>query len=55
MDDVQELYPAVGRKIRAARERSAPRLSQDKLAKRLEISRRKAILTPRGGYRSSLT
>jgi transcriptional regulator with XRE-family HTH domain len=39
MDDVQGLYPAVGRKIRAARERSTPRLSQDKLAKRLGISR----------------
>ena len=39
MDDVQGLYLAVGRKIRAARERSTPRLSQDKLAKRLGISR----------------
>lgn len=39
MDHVQGLYAAVGRKIRAARERSTPRLSQDKLAKRLGISR----------------
>jgi transcriptional regulator with XRE-family HTH domain len=39
MDDVEGLYPAIGRKIRAARERSTPRLSQDKLAKRLGISR----------------
>jgi DNA-binding XRE family transcriptional regulator len=39
MDGVQGLYPAVGRKIRAARERSTPRLSQHKLANRLGISR----------------
>lgn len=39
MDDVEGLYPAIGQKIRAARERSMPRLSQDKLAKRLGISR----------------
>lgn len=39
MDDVEGLYPAVGRKIRDVRERATPRLSQDKLAKRLGISR----------------
>lgn len=39
MDDDGALYSAVGRKIREARERSNPRLSQDKLAKRLGISR----------------
>jgi DNA-binding XRE family transcriptional regulator len=39
MDDVPGLYSAVGRKIRAARDRSTPRLSQDNLAKRLGISR----------------
>jgi len=39
MDGVEGLYPAIGRKIRAVRERSTPRLSQDKLAKRLGISR----------------
>jgi DNA-binding XRE family transcriptional regulator len=39
MDDVPGLYPAVGRKIRSARDRSTPRLSQDNLAKRLGISR----------------
>jgi transcriptional regulator with XRE-family HTH domain len=39
MDDGDALYSAVGRKIREARERSNPRLSQDKLAKRLGISR----------------
>src|SRR5882762_1811167 len=39
MDDVPRLYPVVGQKIRAARERSTPRLSQDRLAKRLDISR----------------
>lgn len=39
MDDVPGLYIAVGRKIRSARDRSTPRLSQDNLAKRLGISR----------------
>jgi transcriptional regulator with XRE-family HTH domain len=39
MDDVPRLYPVVGQKIRAARDRSTPRLSQDRLAKRLGISR----------------
>jgi DNA-binding XRE family transcriptional regulator len=39
MDDVPGLYTAVGRKIRSARDRSSPRLSQDNLAKRLGISR----------------
>ena len=39
MDDVPGLYTAVGRKIRTARDRSTPRLSQDNLAKRLGISR----------------
>jgi DNA-binding XRE family transcriptional regulator len=39
MDDVPGLYTAVGRKIRSARDRSTPRLSQDNLAKRLGISR----------------
>ncbi len=39
MDDVEGLYPAVGRKIRDVRERATPRLSQDKLAKRLGMSR----------------
>jgi DNA-binding XRE family transcriptional regulator len=39
MADSSGLYRAVGRKIRTARERSEPKLSQDKLAKRLGISR----------------
>jgi DNA-binding XRE family transcriptional regulator len=39
MDDVPGLYTEVGRKIRSARDRSTPRLSQDNLAKRLGISR----------------
>jgi transcriptional regulator with XRE-family HTH domain len=39
MDDVEGLYAAVGRKIRAARDRATPNLSQDKLATRLGISR----------------
>src|SRR5579862_4028985 len=39
MDDVEGLYPAVGRKIRAARDRATPKLSQDKLATRLGVSR----------------
>lgn len=43
MDDVDALYSVVGRKIRAARERSIPRLSQDKLANRLGISRASVV------------
>jgi DNA-binding XRE family transcriptional regulator len=39
MTDFPELYAELGRKIREAREREQPRLSQDKLAKRLKISR----------------
>jgi transcriptional regulator with XRE-family HTH domain len=39
MDDVEGLYAAVGREIRTARDRATPRLSQDKLATRLGISR----------------
>jgi transcriptional regulator with XRE-family HTH domain len=39
MTDSSGLYNAVGRKIRAARERSEPKLSQANLAKRLGISR----------------
>ena len=39
MDDIQSLYRAVGAKIRAARENSAEKISQNKLSKRLDISR----------------
>jgi transcriptional regulator with XRE-family HTH domain len=39
MADSTGLYKAVGRKIRAARERLEPKLSQAKLAKKLGISR----------------
>lgn len=39
MDEVELLYAALGRKLREARERSVPRLSQAKIAKRLGISR----------------
>jgi len=39
MADSSGLYKAVGRNIRTARERSEPKLSQAKLAKRLGISR----------------
>lgn len=39
MADSTGLYKAVGRKIRTARERLEPKLSQAKLAKRLGISR----------------
>jgi len=39
MADSSGLYKAVGRKIRTARERLEPKLSQAKLAKRLGISR----------------
>src|SRR6266436_9688049 len=37
--DSHELYQEIGRKIRDARERVEPKLSQDKLAKRLGMSR----------------
>jgi DNA-binding XRE family transcriptional regulator len=39
MADYKGLYGAIGRKIRSARERSEPKLSQAKLAKKLGISR----------------
>ena len=39
MAEFDELYRELGRKIREARERSGQKLSQEKLAKRLEISR----------------
>jgi DNA-binding XRE family transcriptional regulator len=39
MTDSSALYKAVGRKIRTARERLEPKLSQAKLAKKLGISR----------------
>jgi DNA-binding XRE family transcriptional regulator len=54
MDDVEELYGAIGRKIRAARERSTPRLSQDKLAKRLGISRASIVNIEAGRQRAPL-
>jgi transcriptional regulator with XRE-family HTH domain len=43
MDDVEALYRAVGENIRNARGRSTPRLSQEKLAKRLGISRASVV------------
>lgn len=39
MTDTDDLYRELGRKIRAARERGGERLSQDKLAKQLKLSR----------------
>jgi len=39
MADSDALYRVVGRKIRETRERSGQKLSQEKLAKRLEMSR----------------
>ena len=39
MTDTEDLYRELGRKIREVRERSGEKLSQDKLAKRLKISR----------------
>ena len=39
MAEFDELYRELGRKIREARERSGQKLSQEKLAKRLGISR----------------
>jgi transcriptional regulator with XRE-family HTH domain len=55
MDDVEGLYPAIGRKIRAARERSTPRLSQDKLAKRLGISRASIVNVEAGRQHAPLS
>jgi len=39
MDEIELLYMTLGRKLRETRERSVPRLSQAKIAKRLGISR----------------
>ena len=39
MADSDDLYRELGRKIREARERPGQKISQDKLAKRLDISR----------------
>jgi DNA-binding XRE family transcriptional regulator len=39
MTDSEDLYREVGRKIREARERCGEKLSQEKLAKRLQVSR----------------
>lgn len=39
MTDTEELYRELGRKIREARERNGEKLSQEKLAKRLKVSR----------------
>jgi transcriptional regulator with XRE-family HTH domain len=41
--DADGLYREIGRKIRDARERAAPKLSQDKLAKRLGMSRASVV------------
>ena len=43
MDDIQALYRAIGRKIYKARKRSVEELSQNKLAKRLGISRASVV------------
>ena len=43
MGDSNGLYKELGRKIRAAREQAHPRLSQDKLAKRLGVSRASVV------------
>jgi len=43
MDDIQALYKAIGRKIREARERSADEISQNRLAKRLGVSRASVV------------
>jgi DNA-binding XRE family transcriptional regulator len=43
MGDSNGLYKELGRKIRATRERVHPKLSQDKLAKRLGISRASVV------------
>ena len=41
--DANGLYEGVGRKIRDAREHAAPKMSQDKLAKRLGMSRASVV------------
>lgn len=43
MDSAEELYRSIGQKIRNARARSVPRLSQEKLARRLKISRASVV------------
>ena len=43
MADTEALYRAIGQKIRERREQTAPKLSQDKLAKQLGISRASVV------------
>jgi DNA-binding XRE family transcriptional regulator len=43
MDEEEALYRLIGERIRAIRERSAPKLSQAKLAKQLGISRASVV------------
>lgn len=54
MADVDELYRKVGQKIRQARERHSPRLSQDALAGRLGISRASVVNIEAGRQRAPL-
>lgn len=43
MAEFDDLYRELGRKIREARERQGPKISQDKLSKRLKISRASVV------------
>ncbi|PYV47192.1 MAG: hypothetical protein DMG92_16765, partial [Acidobacteria bacterium] len=55
MDDIQSLYRAVGAKIRAARENSAEKISQNKLSKRLDISRASIVNIEAGRQHAPLS
>jgi transcriptional regulator with XRE-family HTH domain len=55
MADSSGLYRAIGRRIRAARERSEPKLSQDKLAKRLGKSRASVVNIEAGRQHAPLS
>lgn len=55
MDEVQNLYRAVGAKVRAARENSAEKISQNKLAKRLDISRASVVNIEAGRQHAPLS
>jgi transcriptional regulator with XRE-family HTH domain len=54
MTEFDELYRELGRKIREARARSGQKLSQEKLAKRLDISRASIVNIEAGRQRAPL-
>lgn len=54
MADADELYRELGRKIREARERSGEKFSQERLAKRLKVSRASIVNIEAGRQRAPL-